>query len=116
MAVVDSLIHDTPFVQKRFDMVRKDLWCDEVTGYPDYRSVSDYIASQRRAGYDSDPAAQFYDLIDALDMDGLKSFWSSYVNPASIVWVVVGDAKKIDMEELSRFGTVKTLTTKDIFK
>ena len=28
----------------------------------------------------------------------------------------VGDAKKIDMEELSRFGTVKTLTTKDIFK
>ena len=116
MEVMDSLIHNTPFTRKRVDMVKKDLWCDEVTGYPDYRSISGYIATQRRSGYETDPASEFYDLIGQLDSDALKTFWASTVKPRSIVWVVVGDSKKIDMEGLSKFGPVTTVKTNDIFK
>lgn len=116
MAVVDSLIRQTPFDAGKVDRLRKELRFEEITSYPDFRGMADHISGNKNSGYSSDPIVDFFKVIDTLDADSLESFWKQHVDGKNIVWTIVGDKKRIDMEALSKFGEIKEIQVKDIIK
>lgn len=116
MQVLDSLICNVSFTQKRTDALVKNLWSDMVTKYPSFRGISSSISYDRRTGYENDPNAIFYEILETLTPKELESFWKDHVAGRSIIWVVVGDSKKLDMESLKAHGTFTELKPKDIIK
>lgn len=117
MSVLDSLIRNLPLSEKRVRQTAKNLWFDRINSFPGFRNISYWIASGvYRQGVDSDKANDLYDLLETLSEDDIKQYWQDNVSGRNIVWTVVGNADKINKEELSKFGDVKELEIKDIIK
>lgn len=116
MTVVDSLIRQTPFDAGKIDRLGKELRFEEITSYPDFRGMADQISGNKNSGYSSDPIVEFFKVIDTLDTNSLEAFWKEHVDGKDIVWTIVGDEKKIDMESLAGFGDIKEIQIKDIMK
>ena len=116
MTVLDSLIRELPLSENRFEMVRKDVWSQEVNGFPDFRNRSSQIATNRRNGYTADPAAAFYDLLGTLTLQDIDGFWKKNISGRPIVWVLVGDPDKIGLENLEKFGPLTQLKPSDVVR
>ena len=116
MTVLDSLIRELPLSENRFEMVRKDVWSQEVNGFPDFRNRSNHIATNRRNGYDADPTATFYDLLEQVSLQDIEGFWKKNVSGRPIVWVIVGDPDKIGLENLEKFGPLTQLKPSDVIR
>ncbi|MDO5321987.1 MAG: insulinase family protein [Bacteroidia bacterium] len=115
MTVVDSLIRNVPLSESRAKMTVSNLWFERVNSYPDFRRTSTTIANGKREGWSSDPADYLYDLLEYYSIADVEQYWKDNISGHNIVWAVVGDNKKIDMEALSKFGPVYILTAKNIF-
>ena len=115
MSVIDSLIRNVPLNDRRAEMTVSDLWFERVNDYPDFRHISKRIANGKREGWNNDPADYLYDLLENYSAADVEQYWDSNISGRNVVWTVVGDKKKIDMETISKFGPVHILTAKNIF-
>ena len=70
----------------------------------------------RNSGYKADPTSIIYDVAAGLDEDVLRGIWKERVDGKTMVWTVVGDSRKIDMDGLASFGEIVELKVKDIMK
>lgn len=116
MTVLDSLIHNFPLSEKRFNMTVRDTWSDLVTGHPSFRGISSRIADDLRSGFTYDVDALYYDLLEKMSMKDIDDFWQQQVAGRPVVWAVVGDPDKIGLEDLAKFGAVTQLKPGDVMK
>lgn len=116
MTVLDSLLMNLPKSEKRAGDVRKSNWNSLVTNYPNFRGISSLIVDRRRCGYESDPSSVYYDLLNDLSFSDIETFWKEHIAGRDVIWVVVGDPKRIDMEEIRKFGDVRLLKAKDVIR
>ena len=116
MSVMDSLIHNLPLSEDRFRTTRQRMWSNIITNYPSFRSLSMEIATNRRAGFSSDPTVVDYQVLEQIKIDDLDAFWKRHVSNHNIIWTVVGDSDKIGIENLQKFGTVIQLKPGDVIK
>ncbi len=116
MTVLDSLVHNFPLSEKRFNMTVRDTWSDLVTGHPSFRGISSRIADDLRSGFTYDVDALYYDLLEKMSMKDIDDFWQQQVAGRPVVWAVVGDPDKIGLEDLAKFGAVTQLKPGDVMK
>lgn len=116
MNVVDSLIRNVPISDSRAKMTVSNLWFERVNNYPGFRNISTIIVNGIREGWDSDSADYLYNLLENYSTADVEQYWKNNIAGRNIVWAIVGDKKKIDMEVLSKFGPISELSAKDIFK
>lgn len=116
MSVLDTLIHHLPISEERFLTTQKKMWSDIIANYPSFRSLSIEIATNRRAGFSSDPTVVDYQVLEQIKIDDLDAFWKRHVSNHNIIWTVVGDPDKIGIENLQKFGTVIQLKPGDVIK
>jgi predicted Zn-dependent peptidase len=116
MTVLDSLIRNLPLSDKRFEMTVKDVWSDQVTGYPSFRGITSQLIFDKRSGLTFDTLPIYFDLMESITLKGIEDFWQQQVAGRPIVWAVVGDPDKIGMENLDKFGTVTQLKPGDVMK
>lgn len=116
MDIVDSLLLSTPFVEERIDFTTKETLNSRCNYYPDFRSMPEYIADDERNGLTEDPVDIFLQVISDVNADSMKSYWEKYVSSRPIVWAIVGNSKKIDMEKLAEYGPVTIVKPADIIK
>ena len=116
MTVLDSLIRNLPLSDKRFDMTVKDVWSDQVTGYPSFRGISSQLIFDKRSGLTFDTLPVYFDLMENITLKDIEDFWQQQVEGRPIVWAVVGDPDKIGMENLDKFGNVTQLKPGDVMK
>ena len=117
MTILDSLIKNFPLSEKRFQIAKKDVWSNLVTSYPSFRSVSRYISSMSRAdGGSTDFKASYYPMLEQMEIGDVETFWKSQVSSRPVVWAVVGDPQKINLEDLQKFGPITQLSPKDVMK
>ena len=117
MTVLDSLIKNFPLSEKRFQTTKKDVWIKLVTNYPSFRFISKQISSMSRAeGVSTDLNESCYTLLEQMKIEDMGNYWNSQVANRPIVWAVVGDPNKIDMDCLKQFGGVTVLKPKNVMK
>ena len=117
MATIDSLLRQMPMKDANLDAARQSVINDIQNRYPTFRSIAEYVADKRLAGYDEDPNAATARLLPAVTTEQVKQFHGQHIaaNP-NRAWIVIGDKKRTDMKALARFGKVVELKKEEIYK
>jgi len=116
MTVLDWLIKDMPLKPEKVESLRHSIFNSVNNNYPSFREISPKIANHRMGGYESDPNYQFIIDLDNIGMDEISEFYKRNVADRPVVYIVVGNAKKMNLEKLSTFGELVQIKKKDIIK
>lgn len=116
IAVLDSLISKMPIKPEKIAAIKQTVLNHANNNYPSFREISEKIAAYRMEGYETDPNHLFIRDLNHLDMTDVLTFYEQHVKGKPVTYVVVGNSRKIDMNELAKFGEVIHIKAKDIFK
>ncbi len=116
MGVLDSLIRHLPERPEKIEAVKQSILNQISNGYPTLREISTRIAGYKRDGYASDPNKVLFNSLEAMDMEDIFRFYQTYMEGRQLVYVVVGNSKRIDMKRLTSFGTLVKMKRKEFYK
>lgn len=116
MGMLDSLIKQMPVKAERVETARQDVVNEANNEYPSLRERSSKIASLIKEGYVSDPNKELIAGVANMDIKDIVDFYNQNVKGHIITYVVVGNAKKIDMNRLSTFGNIVKVKAKEVYK
>ncbi|MDF9828798.1 M16 family metallopeptidase [Parabacteroides sp. PF5-6] len=116
MAVLDSLIREMPERPERIEALKQTVYNHINNEYPSFRKLSSRIAGYQREGYAEDPNKTYLEDVNRMGMEDILRFYQEDIQGKPIVYVIVGNAKHIDMQKLAAYGKVVRLKKKDIYK
>ena len=110
------LIRDMPERPEKIAAVIRAIVNLTHNSYPSFREISTLIAACRRDGYAIDPNRALLDDIVRMDMSDVSRFYRSHVKDRTLAYIVVGNSRKMDMRQLSRFGDVVKMRKQDFVR
>jgi len=116
MEVVDSLIGKLPILPEKMETKRVECINQLYNIYPSFRGLPEYIEEDNLNGWTYDNTSERVDFISTVTPEMLSEFSDAYFAGRPVIWCVVGNAKKIDMEGLAKFGPVTRLKVKEVIK
>ena len=116
IAVLDSLTKEMPLKPERVETSIADLVNEANNSYPRFRSISSYISFFKRVGYTSDPNKSLIEDVKTMNIDNIADFYKQNVKGRPISYIVVGNAKKIDMAKLAGFGKIVNVKVEEGFR
>lgn len=114
--VLNTLIQEMPERPERIEALIRASINFTNNEYPAFRDISTKIADYRRDGYTEDPNRLLLDDIGRMSMDDIARFYRSHVQGRTLVYVIVGNSRKIDMRRLAAFGNVIRIKKKDFYR
>jgi predicted Zn-dependent peptidase len=115
IAAMNELVNDLPKGEKLLtdskQAIRKDIETDRVT---DESVIFNYLAAQR-LGNSVDTRKAVYTAVDKFTFDDLKKFAADNIAGKPYTYCVVASEKRVNPEELKKYGEVKILTLEQIF-
>lgn len=116
MQALDSLVKNMPVKPERLKYVRQNIINNVNNSYPSFREMSYRIASLKEQGFSQDPDRELLEKIQKLDMDDIELFYSENIKNNPLVYIIVGDEKKLDMERIAEFGKIIKVKHNEIYK
>lgn len=116
LAVLDALIKEMPERPERVAAVKQTILNTVNNEYPSFRKLSSKVAGFRRDGYESDPNKSYLENVLKLEMEDISHFYHDNVKGRPIVYAIVGNSKKINMNKLADFGTIVKVSRKDLYR
>ena len=116
MEVMSSLISDMPEKPDRISTVKQLITNQVNNDYPSFRELSEKVAGYKRNGFESDPNEALLSGISDMDMKDIVRFYRHNIRLKPIVYVIVGNSRRIDMKKLAEYGEIIRLRKKDIYK
>ncbi len=115
LEVYTDLLKNLPEKPERIDMIKDYLVYSGQMRKPSFRNRSTWIQRLQTMGYDQDPYEFLKDAYRELDFSQIQSFHKDNIAGKPIVIVIVGDKKRIDMKELSKYGQIVEKKKKELF-
>ncbi len=116
LGIMNSLIHEMPEKEERISTVKQSIVNQVNNDFPSFREVTEKVAGFRRNGFDNDPSEALLSGISDMDMKDIIRFYRHNVRLKPVVYVIVGNSRRIDMKQLETYGNVIRLRKKDIYK
>lgn len=116
LEIMNSLIHEMPEKEERISTVKQSIVNQVNNDFPSFREVPEKVAGFRRNGFDCDPSEALLSGISDMDMKDIIRFYRHNVRLKPVVYVIVGNSRRIDMKQLETYGNVIRLRKKDIYK
>ncbi|MDO4754976.1 MAG: insulinase family protein [Parabacteroides sp.] len=116
LEVLDGLIREMPLKSERIKEIKQIINNQIYNDYPPFRSISEKVAGWLKDGFEKDPAEAFLQDVEQMDMADVDAFYQKQISGRPVVYVVVGNQKRIDMKKLATFGKVIKVKKKDIYK
>ena len=110
---LQSLLADMPLNEKRLVAAKESLINQAQSAYPDFREKSQRIAQYKQQGYTQDPNELLVNDVSKMSLSDLKNFYEQHIKDQTIVYIIVGNKKQIDMEQLKQIGEVEELREKE---
>lgn len=66
-------------------------------------------------GLNCDPSQLTYEQIKPLKLSDLSNFANQYIAHKPYKYIILGDEKELDMNALEKIGTIKRVSTNEIF-
>ena len=112
---MNELLNDLPSVENNMLNARSELKKDiETQRITQDDIIYNYIAAEKR-GLDYDIRKTIYENADKLTYADLKKFHDDNMANKPYDYCVVASAKKVNMDDMQKIGTVKTIALTDIF-
>ena len=102
--------------EERISTVKQSIVNQVNNDFPSFREVPEKVAGFRRNGFDNDPSEALLSGISDMDMKDIIRFYRHNVRLKPVVYVIVGNSRRIDMKQLETYGNVIRLRKKDIYK
>ena len=115
MDVFMSLLTDMPENPERIDNIKSYLRQEALTTHPDFRSKAQYLRVLYQMGYQEDPAKENLPKIDALTFEDIVNFYKQHIQGKKYRIGIIGNAKLIDTNKLSKYGKVVKLNESKLF-
>ena len=115
VTVFDSLVRQMPEKPERMDMITKYLIQTAMVKSPNFRGLTNAILTWQHKGYTEDPAKANIEKYKNLVFSDIVNYQAQTLKNKSMVIAIVGDAKKIDMKALEKFGKIIIIKEKDLF-
>ncbi|MDR3267500.1 MAG: insulinase family protein [Tannerella sp.] len=115
LKVLNSLIRDMPEYPEKISAVIQTGINQTNNEYPVFREISTKIAAYRRNGYTKDPNRFLLEDIEQMDINDVSRFYRSNVKGRTLVYVVVGNSRKMDMRRLATFGDIVRMRKRDFY-
>ena len=116
LGVLDSLLTDLPLRQRNFNVAKKTIVSDVNNSFPSFRELGETIAGYMREGRTADPNTSLVATVPSLSISDVKAFYEQNVKSVPRITIVVGNKKKLNLEQLARYGRVVELKGEDFFK
>lgn len=116
LETLSGLIKNMPQKPERIDHIREALLLEYSTYRPGFRSIPGVVNSWRRKGYVEDPRKYNYEQFKNITFDDVLEAYQRNVQGRPITITIVGDAKRIDMDQLKTMGQFHELKKKNLFK
>jgi predicted Zn-dependent peptidase len=110
-----GLFDDLPLTPERFGKSKQALVTSYRTSKIGFRGVAGSVDAWARLGLEGDPRPARFEAIQRADLETLAGFYSDHVKGRPKYLTVVGDRKKIDLEQLSTLGEVIQVQEDDLF-
>jgi len=114
--VLNSLIQKMPRYPEKIASAIHAAVSQTNNDYPSFRDISSKIASYRRDGHTEDPNRKLLESFKNMQMDDIVRFHQSNVKGRTLVYVVVGNSRKMDMRKLASFGDVIHMKKSDFYR
>lgn len=115
MVVFDTLMHHMPIKSERTKMIREYLMQSSVSDRPGFRNLSEHMIRWQNLGFTMDPAKYLRDAYENLEFEKINEFYQKHLESKPVVICIVGDKRRIDMEQLGRFGKVVFVKESSLF-
>lgn len=114
--VLRGLITDMPKRIEKFNASKDALILSRASNYVSFRNIPASVSAWVEGGYNYDPRMETTEIIKTTEYEDVDRFYKKFVDNRPIIIMMSGNKKKIDMKKLGKFGSVKELKYKDIFK
>jgi len=114
--VLNSLIQKMPRYPEKISSAIHMAINQTNNDYPPFRELSTKIASYRMDGYTEDPNRKLLEDIQQMQMEDIVRFYEKNVKGRNLVYVIVGNSRKMDMRKLAAFGDVIHVKKKDFYR
>jgi zinc protease len=111
-----GLLASMPEKPERIESVRKNLSLSINANQPGLRSKSIIVSRWKNQGYNNDPRKTRYSDYQNVSFDEILEFYQNNLKGRPWIILIAGDLKRIDLESLKKFGTIKTVKMDDLFK
>ena len=111
-----GLVREMPEKSDRMPMIKDYLVQSSIIDKPNYRDLSSSVLSWKRKGFNDDPAKVKSDIYQKLNFSDIVNYNNNNLKNKAIVIAIVGDKKRIDLEELKKYGKIIEIKEKELFK
>ena len=110
-----DLIDHPPVSEERFEAARQALLNDYRTSRLGFRQILGAVRTWERQEVPIDPRARRFEELQRSSMEAMLAFHRNHVQNRPRLISIVGDRSKIDLEDLSRHGSIVEVNLEDIF-
>lgn len=104
-----------PQKTERTSMIQSFMELSAQTKRPDRRKLASTVESWKLLGYTADPIVQKLPQYKTLKWETINNFYESRMKNKPTAYIIVGDKKKIDMNELAKYGKVVEIKENTLF-
>lgn len=114
--VLRGLVTDMPERIEKFNASKDALIMSRASDYVGFRSIPTTVSSWVEQGYDHDPRIETTNIIKKTEYKDVYDFYKKFVADRPIVIMMSGNKKQFDLKDLEKYGTMKELKYKEIFR
>ena len=116
LQALQSLLMEMPLSEIRLEAAKESLINHAQSAYPNFRDKSQKIARYKQLGYTEDPNKLLVEEVAGMTLNDLGNFYKQHIQEQAIVYVVIGNKKKINMKQLRQLGEFEEMKLKDFLK
>lgn len=116
LELMNHLVKDMPYKAERIQSIKTGLILTALSNRPHFRELTLEYETWFRKGYQQDPGIAKIPVYRNLQFDDIREFYEKNIKNKPIAIGIVGDKRRINMKELSKYGKVVKLKQKDIIK
>lgn len=110
-----ELLNDMPRADKLFDQAKTSIRNKIETERITRTGILMQFENARRMGLDHDVRREIYEQVPSMSYDHVSAFQKQNVKDHNYAILVLGSKKKVDMNELAKYGPVEELSLDQIF-
>ena len=114
--VLYDLITDMPERMEKFNASKDALIMSRASDYISFRDLPSMVSTWVEQGYDHDPRLETTEIIKKTEYKDVYDFYKRNVADRPIIIMMSGNKKQIDFKALEKYGSIKELKYKDIFR
>ena len=114
--VLRGLITDMPERIEKFNASKDALIMSRASDYVGFRNIPSNVSSWLEQGYNHDPRKEVTEIIKKTEYKDVYKFYQKNVANRPIIIMMSGNKKQFDLKALEKYGEVKELKYKEIFK